>query len=110
MCNNNSLNNQIDQERLLYTYQGMNAIFKMLNKYLDQSGSKPISPYDNADSGKVIAMAFQAYKNGKITMKQYEEIFDIATGMQTVETTATSEPSWDEQLATGIKFLSQFGG
>lgn len=107
MCDNN-ISRQLDEQRMLYVYQGLNVVMKLLSQHLDTATHQPTSPYDNADSGKVIGMAWQAYKNGKITHQQYEEIFDIATGIKTVQTTATSEPSWNEQYQLAAKYLNQY--
>ncbi len=90
-------NSQLDEQRLLYIYQGLNAVLKLLNHHLDQnSGYVPQTPFDGADTGKIIGMAWQAHKNGKITEQQYQEIFDIATGIKTVDVPAQSQQAHTE--------------
>jgi len=108
----NNINHQLDEQRLLYMYQGFNAILKLLNQHLD-TNNQPSEPtlsdaYKKADPGQIIAMAAMALKNGKITHEQYEKIFDAAMGIDTVETTAWSEPSWNEEYLEANRFLNQF--
>lgn len=110
MCNS-SFNSALDEQRMLYMYQGFNIVFKLLSQYLDaneQAEPTLAEAHKNADAGSVIGMAFMALKNGNITQAQYDQIFDIAMGMKTVQTTATTEPSWNEQYKSANKFLNQY--
>lgn len=96
MCNNN-YNTRLDEQRMMYVYQGLNVVMKLLSRHLDEqiTANTPANPslshaFANADSGSIIAMAFSALKNGNITRKQYDDIFDIAMQMNTVKTKAES--------------------
>lgn len=110
MCNNN-FNPQLDEQRMIYLYQGFNVIMKLLSQHLDEV-NQPVDTlkqaYQNADAGSIIGMAAMALRNGNITQSQYDEIFDAAMGMKTVSTTATTEPSWNQMYTEANKFLNQY--
>ena len=113
MCNQNSL----DEQRMLYVYQGLNVVMKLLSQYMDMQSMTNQTPIDNsftqklanADVSEVVAFAYQAMKNGKLTRSQYEEIFDIAMGSKTVQTTATSEPVVHPMIARLISDAKKAG-
>lgn len=82
-------NSSLDEQRLMYIYQGLNVVLKLLNQHLDQNGVDTLAQaYRTADSGKIVAMAAMALKNGNITRQQYDKIFDVAMGIDTVQTQA----------------------
>lgn len=86
MCGSSS---PLDEQRLIYVYQGLNVVLKLLSQHLDQNSTDTLAEaYRNADSGKIVAMAAMALKNGKITRQQYDKIFDAAMGVDTVQTQA----------------------
>ena len=94
MCNQpDNITRQLDEQRMLYMYQGLNAVMALLNQYLNPQPVDTLTQaYEKADEGQIIAMAFMAFKNGNITQAQYEEIFDIVTGTKTVKTSAYTVP------------------
>ena len=116
MCNSNhNLTNQLDEQRMLYVYQGLNVVMKLLSQHLDRQTNQDgyyepslAEAYQKADAGSIIGMAAMAMKNGKITQQQYDEIFEIAMDIKTVHTTAKSEPNWNEQYLAANKFLNQY--
>jgi len=88
-----NITRQLDEQRMLYMYQGLNAVMALLNQYLQPQPVDTLAQaYKEADEGRIIAMAAMALKNGKITQAQYEEIFDIAMGIKTVKTNAYAVP------------------
>ena len=58
---------QLDEQRMLYMYQGLNAVMALLNQYLNtpQPVDTLAQAYKEADEGRIIAMAAMALKNGK---------------------------------------------
>lgn len=92
MCNN--FPSRLDEQRIEYVYNGLNVVLKLLARHLDteQKSIDTLSEaYKKADAGSIIGMAAMALKNKAINQQQYEKIFDIAMGINTVETTATVE-------------------
>jgi len=117
MCDLNQ-NRALDEQRMIYVYQGLNVAMRLLSQYLDSVNGINQPPVDNsltqtlkgADIKEVLAFSYQAMKNGKLTRQQYEEIFDIAMGTDTVKTTAKAEPSWNREYKEANAYLNQFRG
>lgn len=103
MCNINQ-NSQLDEQRLLYMYQGLNIVFKLLSQHLDAT-HQPIDTlaeaYKKADAGSIVGMAAMALKNGNITQSQYQTIFDTAMDMKTVDAQAWTVPNEVYRLLGG---------
>ncbi len=67
MCN---INPQLDEQRMMYMYQGLNCVLKMLNQHLDD---RPVAPHTSSD---VLASATSAYQQGKITKAQFMAVIN----------------------------------
>lgn len=102
MCNN--FNPQLDEQRMMYVYQGFNAVLKLLNQHLDQ----PVAP--QAPSSDVLASATAAYQQGKITKSQFMAVID-ALDEATYRTRAYAEPagnSWNREYLEAKAYLDQY--
>ena len=66
MCN---INPQLDEQRMMYVYQGLNCVLKLLNQHLDQ----PVAPHTSSD---VLASATAAYQQGIITKTQFMAVIN----------------------------------
>jgi len=100
-------NHALDEQRMLYVYQGLNVAMKLLNQHLD---AQP-APSQSTD---VLGEATRAYQQGKITKAQYLAVINALDENTTVQTTARVERPKKQQsrdyMANANKILNQFGG
>lgn len=74
----------LDEQRMMYMYQGLNCVLKLLNQHLDT----PVNPQSSTD---VLGAATTAYQQGKITKSQLMAVID-ALDEQTYQTRAYAVP------------------